>query len=155
MRGLEEWLIALNVDVDVCVHLLGHSEQTIGAGREFWRRFDDGDAAFVAEIDDLGGVRSHDNAREAIATQSGSVDPDQQRLPCKGAHHFTGQARGGQPGRNDGENAFGHLGLQLHAPGFAEIQDRRDDHDQENDRKHRSDSVEAVEIGSQRTESSG
>jgi len=73
--GMQERLVALDVDVDVCGELLADGVEAVGAAGEFGCGEDGGDVVGGAEVHDLGTVGGDDDVVELGAALGSFVDP--------------------------------------------------------------------------------
>jgi len=90
--GLEERLVALDVDVDVGGDLLCDGLDAIGAAGEVRGGEAEGPVVLTAEVGDLVGVGGDDDAVELGAGGGGLVDPCEHGLSGDGTEDFAGKA---------------------------------------------------------------
>ena len=115
MLGFKERLVALDVDVDVCVDLLGDGVDAVGAAGQIGRSELEWPTVGATEVGYFVRVRCNEDAVELRTGSGGFEDPCQHRFTGDGAEDLTGEARGGEPGGNNAEDA----GLLLFAmPGI-------------------------------------
>jgi hypothetical protein len=107
VSGLNEGLVALDVEVNFGGDLLRDSEEAVGTAGEIGRGHQAGPAVQIAKLLDLGGVGGDDDLVETRASLGGAIDPCEQRLAGELAEDFAGQARGGQACGNDSQDASG------------------------------------------------
>ena len=108
MGGLEEGFVALDVDVDgevVPGGELGDGVEAVGAAGELGRGENARPVAGVAEVEDFSGVGRDDEGGELGAGEGGAVDPGEQGLAGDLAENFAREARGGESGGDDAEDA--------------------------------------------------
>lgn len=102
--GLEEGLVALDVDVDVGGEELGYGVDAVGSAGEIGGGELDGPVILAAEIGDLVGVCCDDNAGELRAGDGGFVDPGEHGTTGDGTKDFARQTRGGEACGNDAKD---------------------------------------------------
>ena len=105
--GLEQRLVALDVDVDLGGDALGDGVDAVGAAGEVGRGELDGPAVGAAEGGDLLGVGGDDDVVELRAGAGGLVDPGEHGAAGDLAQDLAGQAGGGETGGDDAEGAEG------------------------------------------------
>jgi hypothetical protein len=108
--GLEQGLVALDVDVDLGGEALGDGVDAVGAAGEVGRGELDGPAVGAAERGDLFGVGGDDDLIELGAGASGLVNPGEHGTAGDLAQNLARQAGGGETGGNDAEGAEGRHG---------------------------------------------
>jgi hypothetical protein len=112
--GLEEGLVALDVDVDGGIAELSDGVEAVGAGGEVGGGHLAGPGLAVAEIGDLVGVGGDEDFVELGAGAGGLIDPGEHGASGDGAKHFAGEARRGEAGGDDSEDGllFWLLGIK-------------------------------------------
>ena len=109
MFGLEEGLVALDVDVDFGVDELGDGVEAVGAAGEIGRGELDGPVLLMAEGGDFVGVGGDEDLIELRAGQCGFVNPCKHWATGDGAEDFAGESRGGEAGGDHSEDSRGAL----------------------------------------------
>ena len=109
MLGFEERLVALDVDVDIGVELLGDGVDAVGSAGQIAGGELDGPAVLVAELSDFIGVGGNNDAIELGAGTGGLEDPGEHRPSGDEAKDLAGEARGGEAGGDDAEDGGGPL----------------------------------------------
>ena len=104
VRGGEQGFVALDVEVDIGADRLGDGMDPVGATGAVGRSKDSGDAARLAEVEDLVGIRGDEDAVEEGAGACGPIDPGNHGLACDFAEDFAGKASGSEASGNDGED---------------------------------------------------
>lgn len=102
--GREERLVALDVEVDVGADGLGDGVDAVGAAGAVGGGEDGGDAAGLAEVEDLVGVGGDEDTVEKGAGAGGAIDPGDHGVAGDFAEDFAGEAGGTEAGGNDGED---------------------------------------------------
>jgi len=103
--GLEERLVALDVDVDFGGDGLGYGVDAVGAAGEVGRGELDGPVILAAELRDLFGVGGDEDLVELRAGFGGGIDPGQHGAACDLAQNLSCEAGRGQAGGDDAEDA--------------------------------------------------
>jgi hypothetical protein len=107
--GFEEGLVALDVDVDVGVNVLGDGVDAICAAGQVGGREFDWPVVLVAEVGHFFGVGGDDDSSELRADDRSFVDPSEHWSAGDGAKDFTGEAGGGEACGDDAEHGGGLL----------------------------------------------
>jgi hypothetical protein len=105
VRGLEERLVGLDVDVDVGGDLASYGKEAVAAAGEIGRGHQAAPVAGGAEPGDLFGVGCDDDPVELRAAEGGFNNPGQKGLAAESAKNFAGETRGGEARGNDSEDA--------------------------------------------------
>ena len=103
--GAEEGLVALDVDVDFGVDVLGDGVDAVSAAGEIGRGEFDGEAELVAESDDFCGVGGDEDVVKLRAGAGGFDHPGEERAAGDLAKDLAGEAGGGEAGGDDAEGA--------------------------------------------------
>jgi hypothetical protein len=107
--GFEEGFVALDVDVDVGVKVLGYGVDAVGAAGEVCGGELDGPVVAVTEFGYFFGVGGDDDAVELGTGDGGFEDPGEHGAAGDGAQDFTGEPCGGETRGNDAEHGRGLL----------------------------------------------
>ena len=102
--GFEEGFVALDVDVDVGVDVLGDGVDAVGAAGEIGRGEMEGPIVGAAEVGYFFGVGGDEDAGELGAGTGGVVNPCKHWASGDGAEDFAGEARGCETCRDDAED---------------------------------------------------
>ena len=105
MFGTEEWLVALDVHVDVCGVALGDGVDAVGAAREIGAGHDVRPGVMAAEGSDFFGVGGDEDGVELRARAGSVVDPREHGPAGDFAENFARETGGGEARRDDAESA--------------------------------------------------